>query len=115
MDVFTGLAQGSAVGRRDFFLEILRRWCLARRQTRPAQPPLVQMLSPSACEILAPVFDALFLTFEACLGRPMAPGDEEVLTADELDLVALLNGRSEERRVGQECGSTCRSRWSAKN
>src|SRR3546814_12448256 len=96
------------------------------------------MLSPSACEILAPVFDALFLTFEACLGRPMAPGDEEVLTADELDLVALLNGsqssifrfpqsrtevilrvalrstriRSEERRVGKECVRTCRFRWS---
>src|SRR3546814_17772667 len=24
----------------------------------------------------------------------------------------LLNGRSEERRVGKECVSTCRSRWS---
>src|SRR3546814_14777081 len=25
---------------------------------------------------------------------------------------ALKSGRSEERRVGKECGSTCRSRWS---
>src|SRR3546814_19223936 len=25
----------------------------------------------------------------------------------------MLFGRSEERRVGKECGSTCRSRWSA--
>src|SRR3546814_2353946 len=27
-------------------------------------------------------------------------------------LVAAINGRSEERRVGKECVSTCRSRWS---
>src|SRR3546814_5416605 len=28
------------------------------------------------------------------------------------DMVAGLYGRSEERRVGKECVSTCRSRWS---
>src|SRR3546814_15083576 len=33
-----------------------------------------------------------------------------VLVLDRLD--ALLVLRSEERRVGQECVSTCRSRWS---
>src|SRR3546814_17300185 len=32
----------------------------------------------------------------------------------EAEVVGLLrrSGRSEERRVGEECGSTCRSRWS---
>src|SRR3546814_12352464 len=42
-----------------------------------------------------------------------------VLRADQLDLdIAPIaerkreQGRSEERRVGQECVSTCRSRWS---
>src|SRR3546814_1370857 len=29
-----------------------------------------------------------------------------------LDSVTSLSGRSEERRVGKECVSTCRSRWS---
>src|SRR3546814_12308448 len=29
-----------------------------------------------------------------------------------LDAVCRLHLRSEERRVGKECGSTCRSRWS---
>src|SRR3546814_18582956 len=29
-----------------------------------------------------------------------------------LAAVGLPTGRSEERRVGTECGSTCRSRWS---
>src|SRR3546814_19968614 len=29
--------------------------------------------------------------------------------------VDSLGGRSEERRVGKECGSTCRSRWSPCN
>src|SRR3546814_15413427 len=31
---------------------------------------------------------------------------------DPLDFVYRLYGRSEERRVGKECVSTCRSRWS---
>src|SRR3546814_15949606 len=29
-----------------------------------------------------------------------------------LTLISTLRGRSEERRVGKECVSTCRSRWS---
>src|SRR3546814_21051574 len=28
------------------------------------------------------------------------------------ELLNIAAGRSEERRVGKECGSTCRSRWS---
>src|SRR3546814_16870732 len=31
---------------------------------------------------------------------------------DELDLLGFYLDRSEERRVGKECVSTCRSRWS---
>src|SRR3546814_11044075 len=31
---------------------------------------------------------------------------------DLMSLIVLLVARSEERRVGQECVSTCRSRWS---
>src|SRR3546814_10116618 len=31
---------------------------------------------------------------------------------DEADEVTRQGGRSEERRVGKECVSTCRSRWS---
>ena len=30
----------------------------------------------------------------------------------ELALMLAKNGRSEERRVGKECASKCRSRWS---
>src|SRR3546814_3733227 len=36
------------------------------------------------------------------------PGHQAALQA----VVAGLEGRSEERRVGKECVSTCRSRWS---
>src|SRR3546814_14607366 len=32
--------------------------------------------------------------------------------SDELSVFGGLNYRSEERRVGKECVSTCRSRWS---
>ncbi|MBB4151245.1 hypothetical protein ACFSUK_02175 [Sphingobium scionense] len=36
------------------------------------------------------MFDALFLNFEACLGRPMITGSQQEITQDERDLVALL-------------------------
>src|SRR3546814_12045990 len=39
-------------------------------------------------------------------------GLELLMIPDEDDPVPRLYGRSEERRVGKECVSTCRSRWS---
>src|SRR3546814_2221757 len=37
-----------------------------------------------------------------------------IITAAAVVMIAAFSGfRSEERRVGQECVSTCRSRWSA--
>src|SRR3546814_12596060 len=41
-------------------------------------------------------------------------GDVEITGASDLDLTILRRRRvrSEERRVGKECVSTCRSRWS---
>src|SRR3546814_12544652 len=33
-------------------------------------------------------------------------------SASAIQQVTPINGRSEERRVGKECVSTCRSRWS---
>src|SRR3546814_19682220 len=39
--------------------------------------------------------------WEAALVNTLSPGDS-----------VLMYERSEERRVGKECGSTCRSRWS---
>src|SRR3546814_17551860 len=38
--------------------------------------------------------------------------DEEIVVLARLDIGAVLAAlRSEERRVGKECVSTCRSRW----
>src|SRR3546814_14054346 len=53
---------------------------------------------------------ASFLTNELAhkLGRP--PVLLVVMTASAA--MAVVLGRSEERRVGKECVSTCRSRWS---
>src|SRR3546814_4039418 len=47
--------------------------------------------------------------------RHHAPGPFELLLCRLKDFVDYcdLIGRSEERRVGKECVSTCRSRWSA--
>src|SRR3546814_19018793 len=48
----------------------------------------------------------------AALIRRSASGHEQrQLTVADLSL-ELVSGRSEERRVGKECVSTCRSRWS---
>src|SRR3546814_19801051 len=44
----------------------------------------------------------------AVIAGPLAPGRTDLRIAD-IDPVA---GRSEERRVGKECVSTCRYRWS---
>src|SRR3546814_7264457 len=38
-------------------------------------------------------------------------GDHELNEIKTGKLEGLKNGRSEERRVGKECVSTCRSRW----
>src|SRR3546814_15288108 len=49
-----------------------------------------------------PHFSALFRTFSAC-GRPLDARRASPICSTM---------RSEERRVGKECVSTCRSRWS---
>src|SRR3546814_8774614 len=41
---------------------------------------------------------------------PAAPRSE--LNQRQEQIIALVRERSEERRVGKECVSTCRSRWS---
>src|SRR3546814_15258412 len=48
------------------------------------------------------------------LGNPPFIGKKEQNANQRKDLTALFDGvkRSEERRVGKECVSTCRSRWS---
>src|SRR3546814_11280613 len=52
-----------------------------------------------------------------CLGRQPTLGDDARETEHgdhrhDTDCQDENPGRSEERRVGKECGSTCRSRWS---
>src|SRR3546814_14545561 len=42
------------------------------------------------------------------VGSPNATDENFVLTRDQ----SIVDLRSEERRVGKECGSPCRSRWS---
>src|SRR3546814_6823514 len=58
-----------------------------------------------AGHLLAELHDGLGSQVLAPLGHPAAVGGG-------LDAVAPGRERSEERRVGKECVSTCRSRWS---
>src|SRR3546814_4488313 len=51
----------------------------------------------------APTTFPIVLAFEAM---------NAFLAAEDVELHRIVHGRSEERRVGKECVSTCRSRWS---
>src|SRR3546814_13992781 len=43
----------------------------------------------------------------------VSPGEESMSRSERIAVIGLgYVGRSEERRVGKECVSTCRSRWS---
>src|SRR3546814_12960252 len=46
------------------------------------------------------------------LRRQVPPHLDDPLDAVDLAFLRLAGCRSEERRVGKECVSTCRSRWS---
>src|SRR3546814_13781287 len=46
------------------------------------------------------------------VARQVAMGDRALLDRAVAAAEAAQPGRSEERRVGKECVSTCRSRWS---
>src|SRR3546814_15024548 len=54
----------------------------------------------------------LVLRTFAALGIELTAADIPSPRPGSVDLDALLSRRSEERRVGKECVSTCRSRWS---
>src|SRR3546814_12737723 len=55
-------------------------------------------------------------------GEPLAAQDEQIVvtgsrirggqTTSPITTISRRDARSEGRRVGEECGSTCRSRWS---
>lgn len=102
MEVCVGNTQRPIATESAFLVKAMRCWCLARRETRAAQPHLARLLAPCACEVLAPVLDGLFLSFEACLGRPFVAGHQPSLARDELVLLALLTRpASADRRFPQ--------------
>src|SRR3546814_7590846 len=48
---------------------------------------------------------------DTAIGRAFAEAAEQVIEVAAIDRERIV-ARSEERRVGKECVSTCRSRWS---
>ena len=73
---------------------MMRRWQAGRTLVDPVQPILYEMLVPLQLEILAPVFDGLFMAFCDALGRPLQTGCGVDLSPDEKVMAALLIGRS---------------------
>src|SRR3546814_16004673 len=86
-----------------------------------SQPVSVAQFTPSqSCDIRNPVDEGGAFGFD-----PVYPGDPDmvILSSIEQNMREITlysssataitdNFRSEERRVGKECVSTCRSRWS---
>src|SRR3546814_2103053 len=85
-----------------------------RRHTRCALVTGVQTCALPICiGVGQTTADGLFTLSEAeclgaCVNAPMMQVDDDYYE----DLDATSTVRSEERRVGKECVSTCRSRWS---
>src|SRR3546814_2799596 len=85
-------------------VDAVRCWREAIDRQRPVLPTLFARLETHHAGFLAPAIAALLAVHEAWLGQRFRAG--EPARAD------LTEDRSEERRVGKECVSTCRSRWS---
>src|SRR3546814_11876387 len=79
-------------------------------ESEAAQAPAVA-IKPMPAEIMP-------LTPQSLLLGVVNTGDHLIAVGDRGAIIASNNGkdwaqvRSEERRVGKECVSTCRSRWS---
>src|SRR3546814_15788118 len=72
------------------------------------------IVNSSADDFMERLIDAIAETgatlgFDATGGGKLAG---QILTAMDAAAVKRMTTRSEERRVGKECVSTCRSRWS---
>src|SRR3546814_19417651 len=72
------------------------------QETTDSRPPKARMAAATLAGLGVQSGDAV---------RVASQQGQIVLAAQEDNTVAL-NCRSEERRVGKECVSTCRSRWS---
>src|SRR3546814_4517615 len=83
-------------------------------EMNPRQIEYAQSIIDASQRLLALINDILDLaTIEAgYMALDRSPVDVHLLLRSVYDLTREWAGRSEERRVGKECVSTCRSRWS---
>src|SRR3546814_12448167 len=92
----------------------------AARDWTVTPPSTGELAKQSSWSVRVPVDFSLGDKKEADYGEWKAylPGPyqrADWLDDDEAGSDAVAGGRSEERRVGKECVSTCRSRWSPYN
>src|SRR3546814_12270170 len=83
----------------DLIIRATCRWSRAQCRGLTCIPLLHRLFTPLGLTMIAPSFASLLTMFEAAAGRPIEIGARD-------------RPESEERRVGVECGSTCRSTWS---
>src|SRR3546814_11585213 len=92
---------GSAVGQVPEYIEMVTRWVKAA-----SRMPVIVKLTPNITDIRYPARAA------HQGGADAVSLINTVSSITAVDLDSFSPERSEERRVGKECVSTCRSRWS---
>src|SRR3546814_15870667 len=98
-DGYRFLLLGRSIERVDMIVRML----LARAGDRPSSPAWVSVLRSAGAH------DTYLRTYRGALDANRVV---EFILLDRLFPRSVFHSRSEERRVGKECVSTCRSRWS---
>ena len=75
-----------------------RCWRRARDAQQPTQRKLYEMLRADDLGLLSPVFDSLLHLWEHAVGRQFEIGREAAVSADERQLLGLLNGSVQRRQ-----------------
>src|SRR3546814_5003616 len=72
----------------------------------------IRSWAPTSIPILQPAILKVLLKEFNSIATSLLPGIESMLICSSLRMKLYGLSRSEERRVGKECVSPCRSRWS---
>ena len=81
----------------NILIEVARCWRAALTRGESVQPCLYRILNPHHAQILAPVLDSLLRFYERALGHALTVGTAPLLTQDEAQLLAIMDGSLESR------------------
>src|SRR3546814_6241602 len=86
--------------------------CSSDLGAKPRRQHLQHAVARVMAERVVDLLEAVEVEHEQRQSARLAPGGQDALLQPIVEQRAVGQVRSEERRVGKECVSTCRSRWS---